>query len=157
VSGAGAGERLQLLTFAVAQEQYAIDVHRVREVVEALAVTRVPSTPAVIRGVVNLRGTVVPLLDLRARFGAGALPSGKRSCIIVAELPERDATALAGLLVDAVSSVVELDAGEVAPPPAFGILGGRDLVRGIVRVDAKLVLILDVDAVVPACSAEVAS
>jgi purine-binding chemotaxis protein CheW len=157
VTDVGSAPRLQLLTFAVAGERYAIDVHRVREVVEALAVTRVPSTPTVIRGVVNLRGSVVPLLDLGDRFGAGPVDSGKRSCIVVAEVPERDGTAFVGLLVEAVHSVVEIDAREIASPPAFGTLARQDLVRGIVRIDARLVLVLDVDAVVPASAAEAAS
>jgi purine-binding chemotaxis protein CheW len=140
---------LQILTFTVAGEEYAIRVQHVREVVEALPVTRVPSTPAVIRGVVNLRGNVVPLVDLGERFGVGALPGGKRSCIVVAEVRESDGVALVGLLVDAVNRVLEIPASEVAPPPPFGTRLRADLVEGVVRIDAKLVLIVDAPSVVP--------
>ncbi len=134
-------EGQQYLTFFVAREEYAIDVLRVREVVGLAPITRVPSTPSQVRGVVNLRGSVVPVVDLGLRFGGPELASTRRTCIVVVE-PTSGADHVVGLLVDAVSRVVTLRAAEVVPVPAFGTQANAELLSGMGVVESGFVLIL---------------
>lgn len=131
----------QYLTFFVAREEYAIDVLRVREVVGVAPVTRVPSTPRDVRGVVNLRGNVVPVVDLGLRFGSGELTPTRRTCIVVVE-PEERADRVIGLMVDSVNRVVTLAPDEVVPVPPFGTSAGTELLAGMGIVGTAFVLIL---------------
>ena len=134
-------EGRQYLTFFVAREEYAIDVLRVREVVGLAPITRVPSTPPQVRGVVNLRGSVVPVVDLGLRFGGAELASTRRTCIVVVE-PTSASDHVVGLLVDAVSRVVTLRPAEVVPVPAFGTQASAELLSGMGVVESGFVLIL---------------
>jgi purine-binding chemotaxis protein CheW len=131
----------QYLTFFVAREEYAIDVLQVREVVGLAPITRVPSTPSQVRGVVNLRGSVVPVVDLGLRFGGAELASTRRTCIVVVE-PTPGSDQVVGLLVDAVSRVVTLRQAEVVPVPAFGTQANAELLSGMGVVESGFVLIL---------------
>ena len=131
----------QYLTFFVAREEYAIDVLRVREVVGMAPITRVPSTPRQVRGVVNLRGSVVPVVDLGLRFGRDELSTTRRTCIVVVE-PAPGSDQVVGLLVDAVSRVVTLAHSDIVPVPPFGTIASADLLAGMGVVDSGFVLIL---------------
>jgi purine-binding chemotaxis protein CheW len=131
----------QYLTFFVAREEYAIDVLRVREVVGMAPITRVPSTPRQVRGVVNLRGSVVPVVDLGLRFGRDELATTRRSCIVVVE-PASGSDQVVGLLVDSVNRVVTLPRSEVVPVPPFGTAASAELLAGMGVVDSSFVLIL---------------
>lgn len=137
----GAVQERQYLTFFVAREEYALDVLRVREVVGVAPITRVPSTPAQVRGVVNLRGNVVPVVDLGLRFGREELTPTRRSCIVVVE-PTLGTDRIVGLLVDSVSRVVTLAEDAVVPVPAFGTQASAELLAGMGIVGSAFVLIL---------------
>jgi purine-binding chemotaxis protein CheW len=131
----------QYLTFFVSREEYAIDVLRVREVVGIVPVTRVPSTPEDVRGVVNLRGSVVPVIDLGRRFGAGELTTTRRTCIVVVQ-PEASTDRVVGLLVDSVNRVVTLAPSAVVPVPPFGTTANAAMLAGMGIVGGAFVLIL---------------
>jgi purine-binding chemotaxis protein CheW len=137
----------QELTFSVHGEEYAIEILRVREVLESLPLTRVPTTPASIRGVVNIRGTVVPVVDLGLRFGLPELTIGRRTCIVVVDVVEDGLTTGMGLLVDQVNQVIDLDESKIEAVPAFGIHVRLDFLRGMGALGEKLVMLLDVDRV----------
>jgi purine-binding chemotaxis protein CheW len=131
----------QYLTFVVAREEYAIDVLRVREVVGIVPITRVPSAPSHVRGVVNLRGSVVPVVDLCRRFGQGALTPTRRTRVVVVELGRGPEEAV-GLLVDSVNSVVTLGPADLVSVPAFGTRANAGLLSGMAVVAAGFVPIV---------------
>lgn len=137
----------QYLTFLLGIEEYGLYVGRVREIIEYPPVTRVPSTPSWIRGVINLRGSVVPVLDLARRFGLPESPLSKRTCLIVVEVVIDDDLAVMALVVDAVCQVVELDEAAIDEPPAFGTRVRVDYLLGVGQIPQGLVLILDLDRV----------
>jgi purine-binding chemotaxis protein CheW len=147
----------QYLTFFVHGEEYAVEVLRVREVIGALPLTRVPTTPPSIRGVVNLRGAVVPVVDLGLRFGLDQLVMTKRTCIVLVDVAEGGVTTGLGLLVDHVNQVLDLDEPDVMPVPAFGLHVRPELLRGIGSVGEKFVMLLDVDRILAALGARAVS
>jgi purine-binding chemotaxis protein CheW len=136
----------QYLTFFVAREEYAIEVLRVREVVAAMPITRVPSVPRDVRGVVNLRGSVVPVVDLGLRFGGPGLTPTVRTCIVVVESNAED-VGVVGLLVDSVNRVVTLAPDQIEPVPPFGTQVTAELLGGVGVVEQAFVLILVPDRV----------
>ncbi|HEY0144111.1 MAG TPA: chemotaxis protein CheW [Thermoanaerobaculia bacterium] len=140
----------QYLSFAVGAEEYALSVLRVKEIIEFGGVTRVPSTPAYIRGVINLRGSVVPVIDLATKFGQPASRVSPRSCIVLVETAVAEQSTVVGIMVDSVSQVVELAEHDVIPPPRFGASVRVDYLVGLGRVAGKLVLVIDVDRVLAA-------
>lgn len=135
----------QYLSFVIAEEDYAVNLLDVKEIVECLALTRVPTLPPFVRGMANLRGTVVPVVDLAVKFGQPQRPITKWSCIVVVELQLDGARSTIGLLADSVNQVFELAADEISPPPAFGTRGRVDYLRGMGRAGDKFVLLLDVN------------
>jgi purine-binding chemotaxis protein CheW len=142
-----ASELTQYLTFCLADEQYAVSVLSVREIIEFDTITRVPSTPNWIRGVINLRGGVVPVVDLAVKLGLAERPVTKRTCIVIVEVALNGERALMGLLADAVSQVVDLPPQEIEPPPPFGTRIRVDYLLGMGRAGKKFVLLLDIDRV----------
>jgi len=145
------------LTFRLAEEEYAVPVARVREIIEYETVTRVPSTPPWIRGVINLRGGVVPVVDLGLKLGLPERPMGKRTCIVILELPGDGAVALVGVTADAVSQVQEIRAEDVEPVPAFGSHIDVESVTGMARSGAAFILLLDIDRLLSAEAAQPAA
>jgi purine-binding chemotaxis protein CheW len=141
---------LQYLTFFVAEEEYAVPVLKVREVIEYDTVTRVPSTPPWIRGVINLRGTVVPVVDLAVKFGLAASPVTRRTCIVLVEVQLDGQETVMGAVADSVSQVIELAASDIEPPPSFGTHVRVDFLLGMGKLDAKFALLLDIDRVLSA-------
>ena len=137
----------QLLTFLLAGDSYAVSILRVREIIEYDAVTRVPNVPPSIRGVINLRGAVVPVVDLPVRFGLGESRVTKRSCVIIVEVDVNGDRLVMGLMADAVSQVIELPPGDIEPPPAFGTRVRVDFLKGLGKIGKGFVLILDIDRV----------
>jgi purine-binding chemotaxis protein CheW len=138
-------EHPQYLTFFIAGEEHAIGILRVREIIQFAGVTRVPRTPDWVRGVINLRGSVVPVVDLAVKFGWRALQPTRLSCVVVAEVSLDGEPVVMGLLADAVSGVVELPAAEIQPPPPFGPRVRVEYLHGMGRVGERLLLLLDVD------------
>jgi len=141
----------QLLTFLIGEDEYGISILRVREIAEYRTLTPVPMTPPWMRGVMNLRGTVVPVVDLAARLGLEQTRVSRRTCLIIMELDVETERVVIAVMVDAVSRVVDVSADDVQEPPPFGI--GIDCVPGLVRVDDHLIVLLDLTAILS--SAEV--
>jgi purine-binding chemotaxis protein CheW len=137
----------QYLTFIIRGEEYAVGILRVKEIIEYETVTRVPAVPVHVRGVINLRGAVLPVVDLAAKFGGDESAPSKTTCIVVVETRLHDEMVVAGLMADAVSEVVDLAADQIEPPPPFGTGVRVDFLTGMGKLDGRLVLILDIDRV----------
>src|SRR5262249_15268003 len=136
-------ERTQYLTFSVAGEEYGLPVLKVREILEYGTLTRVPRTPDYVRGVINLRGRVVPVVDLAVRFGLAASAVTSRTCVVIVELVLDGEPVVMGILADAVSQVVELGVDEIEPPPSFGTHVEVAYLNGMGRSGRGFVLLLD--------------
>ena len=149
-SAVKAPDRAQYLTFSLAGGEYAIAVLRVREIIEHETVTRVPSTPAFVRGVINLRGSVVAVVDLARKFGLPESPVTKRTCIVIVEVESDNGRMVMGVLADAVNQVVEFRPEEIEAPPSFGTPVRVDFLRGLGKLGSEFVLILDTDRVLSA-------
>ncbi|MGA2413342.1 MAG: chemotaxis protein CheW [Candidatus Sulfotelmatobacter sp.] len=141
---------VQYLTFFTAGEEYAIGIGKVSEIVEFEAVTTVPNTPVWIRGVTNLRGKVIPVVDLAVKFGMPTSRISKFSCIIIAEVTFEGEILTMGVLADSVSQVIDLAAEEIAETPAFGTRVKTEYLLGMGAVGKKFCLILDIDKVLSA-------
>ena len=133
----------QYLTFRIDQEVYAIDVVNAREVIEVNALTPMPKAPAWIRGVVNLRGSVLPVLDLRRKFGLGETAASKRASVVVVEMPLDEGSLQVGVLVDTALEVFEYPQSQIEAPPKFGARFSRSYLRGVGRRDKYLFFILE--------------
>jgi purine-binding chemotaxis protein CheW len=141
---------VQYLTFITAGEEYAISIVKVTEIVEYEAVTTVPNTPMWIRGVTNLRGRVVPVVDLAVKFGLPASGISKFSCIIITEVMFEGENLTMGVLADSVSQVIELSADEIEQTPPFGTRVKTEFLLGMGTLGKKFCLILDIDKVLSA-------
>jgi len=137
----------QYLTFDIGGHDLGVAVLRVREIIEYEAVTHVPSTPAWIRGVINLRGSVVPVVDLGVKFGLSESPVTGRSCIVMVDVELDGQRTTMGVVADAVSQVIDLGADEIKTPPTFGSWVRVDFLHGMASVDGRFVLLLDIDRV----------
>ena len=141
------GEEGQYLTFTLRGEMFAIGILNIKEIIEYGQLTSVPMMPEFIRGVINLRGSVVPVVDLAARFGGKAAEITRRTCIVIIEVNTDDGRQDIGVVVDAVSEVLEIPAGEIEPAPAFGAKIRADFIHGMGKVGGRFVIILEVDKV----------
>ncbi|MDA8428757.1 MAG: chemotaxis protein CheW [Geobacteraceae bacterium] len=140
-------ETTQYLTFKLAEEVFALDVAKVREILEFSSVTRVPQTPDFMRGVINLRGSVVPVIDLRLKFGMTATEQSVNTCIIVAEVEMDGETIQLGALADSVQEVNEMEPGQIEAAPHIGTRLDTDFIKGMGKQDNQFVMILDIDKV----------
>lgn len=140
---AGAPGTAQYLTFALGDEVFAMDIRSVREIIQHGSMTTVPLMPDFVRGVINLRGAVVPVIDLHARFGRPPARVGKKTCIVIFDAPRDDERVELGLMVDAVSEVITLDGTQVEPPPRFGSTVRREFIAGMGKLGDRFVVILD--------------
>jgi purine-binding chemotaxis protein CheW len=154
-AAARAAEQGQYLTFLLGGEVFAIGILSIKEIIEYEAVTAVPMMPAYMRGVINLRGAVVPVADLGLRFGKPSSEVTKRTCIVIVELEMREGRQVFGLVVDAVNAVLDIAAADIEPPPAFGARIRTDFISGMGKVDGRFVVILNVDHVLAAEEMEV--
>lgn len=145
-AAAAAAESRQYLTFVLGAEMFALDILCIKEIIWYAGVTEVPMMPACIRGVINLRGAVVPVMDLSTRFGRASTTVGKSTCIVITEIPSCDDEDRVnmGIVVDAVQAVLEIPAAEIEPPPTFGAKIRRDFIGGIAKVNHKFVIVLNV-------------
>jgi purine-binding chemotaxis protein CheW len=146
-TAATAAEPAQYLTFHLAGEEYAIGILRVREIIQYEAITRVPTAPPSIRGVINLRGSVVPVVDLAVRFGLASTEVTKWTCIVIAEVEMDGERTVMGVLADSVSQVVDLLPEDIREAPSFGTRARVDHLLGMARMGRKFALILDIDRV----------
>ena len=133
----------QYLIFTLNGESFAMDILQIREIIEFGHLTEVPTTPDMVRGVINLRGAVVPVIDLSARFGRSQTAIGRRTCIVILEIDDGEALQTVGIVVDGVTEVLEIAAADIAPPPTFGARIRTDFVAGMARVGSQFVVILD--------------
>jgi purine-binding chemotaxis protein CheW len=145
--GTRAPEQQQYLTFQVANEAFALGILSIREIIGFGKLTEVPQMPEFVRGVINLRGAVVPVIDLSARFGKGATAVTRRTCVVIAEVPAGGATQVMGVMVDAVNEVLDIPDAEVEPAPAFGSRVRSDFIRGMGKVEGQFVIVLDIERV----------
>ncbi|MEW6166027.1 MAG: chemotaxis protein CheW [Pseudomonadota bacterium] len=146
----GGGDTHQYLTFTLGGEMFAVGILNVKEIIEYGNLTEIPMMPAFIRGVINLRGAVVPVVDLAARFGGKISAVQRRTCIVIVEVTQEDARHDIGIMVDAVSEVLEIPARDIEPPPAFGAKIRADFIAGMGKVDGKFVIILEIQRVLSA-------
>lgn len=137
----------QYLTFTLGGEMFAVGILNVKEIIEYGSLTEIPMMPAFIRGVINLRGSVVPVIDLTARFGGQQTVIGKRTCIVIVEIQDEDTRHDIGVIVDAVSEVLEIPTSEIEPPPSFGARIRADFIFGMGKVAGKFVILLNLENV----------
>ncbi|MDZ7584072.1 MAG: chemotaxis protein CheW [Thiobacillus sp.] len=140
-------DQQQFLTFMLGGEVFAIGILAIKEIIEYGNLTEVPMMPDYIRGVINLRGSVVPVVDLSARFGRKNTELTRRTCIVIIEVASDQEKQVIGVVVDAVNEVLEIQADQIEPPPAFGAKIRTDFIRGMGKVEEKFVIILNVDNV----------
>ena len=144
VAVAAQQEQQQYLTFMLGGETYAMGILAIKEIIEYGNLTEVPRMPDFIRGVINLRGAVVPVIDLTARFGKRATDITRRTCIVIIEVANGEDTQDIGVMVDAVNEVLEISAGEIEPAPSFGAKIRADFIDGMGKIDGKFVIILNI-------------
>lgn len=140
-------ESRQYLTFRLGQETFAVDVAKVREILDFVTITKVPQTPDFMRGVINLRGSVVPVVDMKLKFGMNETEKTVNTCIVVLEVVIDHETTIVGALADSVQEVVELDPSQIEPPPRIGMKLSIDFIRGMGKLNDEFVIILDTDKV----------
>ena len=137
----------QYLTFTLAEEVYAVDVGRVREILEISSITKVPQSPEFMRGVINLRGNVVPVIDMRVKFGMSATERTINTCIIVVEVKMGDEVVILGSLADSVQEVIEMEPSQIEAAPHLGTQLNTSFIKGMGKHDDRFVIILDVDRI----------
>ena len=144
---ATATDTSQYLTFTLGEEIFAVGTRNVREIIEYGHLTSVPLMPPSILGVINLRGGVVPIMDLRQRFGQGATQVSRRSCIVILEVQRDGIDQVIGIVVEAVNAVLEIPPQDIEPPPSFGNHIPTDFLIGMGKVDTRLVVLIDIGRV----------
>jgi len=140
-------EATQYLTFKLEEEIFALDVAKVREILDFTDITKVPQTPDFMRGVINLRGSVVPVVDMRLKFGMSRTEKTVNTCIVVVEVTTEGETTVLGALADSVQEVIELEPAQIEPAPRIGTKLRTDFIRGMGKHDGRFVMILDIDKV----------
>jgi purine-binding chemotaxis protein CheW len=135
------------LTFSLAGEEYGIGILKIREIIGMMAITSVPETPHFVKGVINLRGKVIPVVDLRLRFGMPEIDYTERTCIIVVEMKGPAGVVPIGAVVDAVSEVLNIKGGDIADTPSFGAKFNTDYILGMAKMGKGVKLLLDIDRV----------
>jgi purine-binding chemotaxis protein CheW len=140
----------QYLTFVLSGEVFAIGILAIKEIIEYAHLTAVPMTPPYVRGVINLRGAVVPVLDLSVRFGKEASPVTKRTCIVIIEIHLGGERHDIGVVVDTVNAVLDIPTSDIEPPPSFGARIRTDFIQGMAKVNGRFVILLDVNQVLAA-------
>ena len=137
----------KLLTFTLGKEDYGVSILKVREIIGMMEITPVPKTPDFIKGVINLRGKIIPVMDLRTKFSMEPKEYDDRTCIIVAEVIIKGAQKLLGVVVDAVSEVVTIADDQIEPPPKYGMSVEHNSILGIGKLKDRVVIIIDIDEI----------
>ncbi|MDY6837532.1 MAG: chemotaxis protein CheW [Thermodesulfobacteriota bacterium] len=138
------------LTFSLDNEEYGIGILKIKEIIGMMPITTVPHTPDYVKGVINLRGKVIPVVDLRLRFGIEPANYTDRTCIIVVEILSQSGTVLMGIVVDSVSEVLNMKAGEIEETPTFGIKLDTEYILGMAKMEGGVKILLDIDRVLNA-------
>jgi purine-binding chemotaxis protein CheW len=135
------------LTFTLAEEEYGIGILKIKEIIGMMPITSVPKTPEFVKGVINLRGKVIPVIDLRLRFGMEELEYTERTCIIVVEIEGQTGTILIGIVVDAVSEVLNIKSEDMEDTPTFGAKLNTQYILGMAKMEGGVKILLDIDQV----------
>jgi purine-binding chemotaxis protein CheW len=135
------------LTFSLAEEEYGIGILKVKEIIGMMPITTVPRTPKFIKGVINLRGKVIPVVDLRLKFNMESIPYSDRTCIIVVEIDAESSTVFIGIVVDAVSEVLNIKEEEIEETPTFGTQMDTAYILGMAKIGGGVKILLDIDKV----------
>ena len=147
MSNAEITESTQFLTFTLGEDVFAIDVTTTREIMDVCNVTRVPQTPDYMLGVINLRGSVVPVIDMRLKFGMDAVEQTRDSCIVVVEVEVDGDSVVVGAMADSVREVLDLEPSQIEPPPRIGTRLKTEFIKGMGSLDDRFVIILDINRV----------
>ena len=139
--------RDKYLTFRIAQDEYGLEIGRVREIVELMRITTVPRTPEFIKGVINLRGSVIPIVELRSKFGMPSVPDTQETCVIVVEIIKDGQPASMGIIVDAVSEVMDISTGDIDKAPSFGVDLDTSYILGVAKTAGGVKILLDIENV----------
>ena len=145
------------LTFKLAEEEYGLEILKVKEIIGLMSITRVPRTPDYIRGVINLRGKVIPVMDLRTKFGMETTEDTEETCIIVVDVARGDHSVLMGILVDSVSEVLDIAAEEIEDAPSFGADVNTEFILGMGKTKDKVIILLNIDKVLETKEIETAA
>ena len=143
------------LTFTLADEEYGIGILKIREIIGMMSITSVPQTPPFVKGVINLRGKVIPVVDLRLRFGMQEIEYTERTCIIVVEIEGQAGTVEIGIVVDAVCEVLNIKGEDIEDTPTFGTKLDTEYILGMAKMEGGVKILLDIDQVL--CAQEVAA
>lgn len=135
------------LTFRLGDEEYGLEILKVQEIIKMMSITRVPKTPSFVRGVINLRGKVIPVMELRAKFALQAVEDTEKTCIIVVQVANTDLETTMGIIVDEVSEVMEIVLDQLEEAPEFGEGLATDFILGMGKVEEKVIMLLDIDRV----------
>jgi len=135
------------LTFALAGEEYGISILKIKEIIGMMPITTIPQTPEFVKGVINLRGKVIPVVDLRLRFGMERINYTERTCIVVVEISGGSGTVMIGIVVDSVSEVLNIKGGDIEETPMFGTKLETDYILGMAKVQGGVKILLDIDRV----------
>jgi len=138
------------LTFSLADEEYGTGILKIKEIIGLMSITTVPQTPEFVKGVINLRGKVIPVVDLRLKFGMEAIDYTERTCIIVVEIEGESGVVMIGIVVDAVSEVLNIKAEEIEDTPTFGTKLNTDYILGMAMMEGGVKILLDIDRVLSA-------
>jgi len=135
------------LTFSLGKEEYGIGILKIKEIIGMMPITTVPRTPSFVKGVINLRGKVIPVVDLRLKFGMEEMGYTERTCIVVVEIGGQGDSVLTGIVVDSVSEVLNIRAGDIEETPAFGIQLDTSYILGMAKMNGGVKILLDIDKV----------
>jgi len=135
------------LTFTLAEEEYGIGILKIKEIIGMMPITSVPQTPEFVKGVINLRGKVIPVIDLRLRFGMGEIDYTERTCIIVVEIEGQTGTVMIGIVVDSVSEVLNIKGEDIEDTPTFGTKLNTEYILGMAKMEGGVKILLEIDRV----------
>jgi purine-binding chemotaxis protein CheW len=135
------------LTFSLDREEYGIGILKIKEIIGMMPITSVPKTPDYVKGIINLRGKVIPIIDLRLKFNMKDIPYSERTCIIVVEIDSEVATVLIGIVVDAVSEVINIKEEDIEETPVFGAKLNTEYILGMAKMDGRVKILLNIDKV----------
>lgn len=137
----------KFLTFRLGDECYAIPILKIREIIGMMAITKIPRLPKFIKGVINLRGKIIPVVDLRIKFGLEEKPYDERTSIIVMEIQTQNTTKVNGVVVDTVQEVMDIPDSSIEPPPQYGDDANQEFLTGMGKVNEDVIMLLDVDRI----------
>jgi purine-binding chemotaxis protein CheW len=145
--GQAAKREGKYLTFSLGGEEYGLEILKVKEIIGIMNITSVPQTPRYVKGVINLRGKVIPVIDLRLKFGMELLEYNERTCIIVVDIVTAGTKVIMGIVVDSVSEVLNIKAEEIEDTPTFGVKMNTDFILGMAKVKGTVKMLLDIDQI----------